>query len=113
VFWTLAVFLLSGIFEIGGGWLIWQGVRGDGDGNQKPWYWILGGVIAIITYGFIPTLQPEGANFARVYAVYGGAFIGMSYLWGLITEGSRIDTGDWIGIIMSFTGVMIAWFWPR
>jgi drug/metabolite transporter superfamily protein YnfA len=114
VLWTLFVFLFSGIFEIGGGWLIWQGVRGDTDGHKKPWYWILIGCIVIMTYGFIPTLQPEGADFSRVYAVYGGAFIGLSYMWGEVTEGGmHIDMGDWIGIVMSFTGVMVAWFWPR
>jgi drug/metabolite transporter superfamily protein YnfA len=113
VFWTLAVFLLSGLLEIGGGWLIWQGVRGDGHGARKPWYWVAFGCLAICSYGFVPTLQPEGADFARVYAVYGGAFIGLSYLWGVVAEGEKIDTGDWIGIVMSFAGVMIAWFWPR
>eukprot|EP00955_Chlamydomonas_euryale_P081436 363578-Chlamydomonas_euryale.AAC.1 len=39
------------------------------------------GCAALAAYGFIPTLQPEGASFARVYAVYGGVFIIMSYAW--------------------------------
>ncbi len=37
------------------------------------------GALVLAAYGFIPTLQPEGASFARVYAVYGGIFIIMSY----------------------------------
>ncbi len=32
-------------------------------------------------YGFIPTLQPT-SNFGRLYAVYGGFFIVLSYAWG-------------------------------
>lgn len=44
------------------------------------------GALVLAAYGFIPTLQPEGASFARVYAVYGGVFIIMSY--GEASDGS-------------------------
>ena len=63
---SVCLFILAGIAEIGGGWLIFQTIR-----VQKPFWWaILGGVILII-YGFIPTYQPI-SNFGRVFAVYGG-----------------------------------------
>ena len=63
---SVCLFILAGIAEIGGGWLIFQTIR-----VQKPFWWaILGGVILII-YGFIPTFQPI-SNFGRVFAVYGG-----------------------------------------
>lgn len=29
------------------------------------------GALVLVCYGIIPTLQPDGAGFARVYAVYG------------------------------------------
>ena len=32
-------------------------------------------------YGFIPTLQPT-SDFGRLYAIYGGFFIVLSYAWG-------------------------------
>lgn len=56
--------------EIGGGWLVWQTVR-----NKKPWYYLLGGFFVLCAYGLVPTLQPQEATFARVYAAYGGLFI--------------------------------------
>lgn len=56
------VYVVAGLFEIGGGWLVWQAVRGG-----KPWYWALGGSVALVGYGFVATLQPVAA-FARVYA---------------------------------------------
>ena len=63
---SICLFVLAGIAEIGGGWLIFQTIR-----VQKPFWWaILGGVILIL-YGFIPTFQPI-SNFGRVFAVYGG-----------------------------------------
>lgn len=56
------VYLLAGLCEIGGGWLVWQAVR-----SGKPWYWALGGSAVLVCYGFVATLQPVAA-FARVYA---------------------------------------------
>ena len=63
---SIFLFVLAGIAEIGGGWLIFQTVR-----VQNPFWWaILGGAILVI-YGFIPTFQPI-SNFGRIFAVYGG-----------------------------------------
>ena len=56
-------FILAGIFEIGGGYLIWIWLR-EGKGIL---YGIVG-VVSLIVYGVIPTLQPPSANFGRVYA---------------------------------------------
>lgn len=56
------VYLLAGLCEIGGGWLVWQAVR-----SGKPWYWALAGSAVLVCYGFVATLQPVAA-FARVYA---------------------------------------------
>ena len=79
VFRSGALFILAGLAEIGGGWLVWQHVRG-----AKPWWWTLIGAAALIAYGFIPTLQPAVASddFGRVSACYGGVFIAMCFGWG-------------------------------
>jgi small multidrug resistance family-3 protein len=68
---SLTLFVLAGICEVGGGWLIWKWVRDDRPG----WWGLLGGVVLIL-YGFIPTLQTS--HFGRIYAVYGGFFIVLS-----------------------------------
>jgi drug/metabolite transporter superfamily protein YnfA len=67
----------------------------------------------LVLYGVIPTLQPSAATFARVYAVYGGVFIVMSYGWGWAVDKTRPDTGDFVGGAIALAGVAIAWFWPR
>ena len=78
-FWSVShatcLFVLAGIAEIGGGWLIWQHVRGS-----KPWWWSVLGGLALVIYGFIPTLQHLD-DFGRLYAVYGGFFIGLAFAW--------------------------------
>ncbi|CAL8465516.1 g5052 [Coccomyxa elongata] len=53
------------------------------------------------------------SNFGRVFAVYGGVFIVMSYGWGWLLSSERPDKGDFIGAGIAIGGVAIAWFWPR
>ena len=66
---SLLLFLLAALAEIGGAWLIWQGVR-----EHRGLLWIGAGVVALGVYGFVATLQPD-ANFGRILAAYGGIFV--------------------------------------
>ena len=68
---SLGLFILAGLCEIGGGWLVWQWLR-----ESRSWPWGFIGGLVLILYGVIPTFQP--AHFGRVYAAYGGVFIVLS-----------------------------------
>ena len=105
---SILLFIFAGILEIGGGYLIWIGVRD----KFRPAITIALGCIVLIAYGFVPTLQPSG-SFGRIFAVYGGFFIVLSYLWAYVFDGTRPDIGDYIGASIALAGVSIAWFWPR
>ena len=59
------------------------------------------GSAVLVAYGFIPTLQPLD-DFGRLYAVYGGIFIGLSFLWGARVDGMKVDAGDLIGSLICF-----------
>lgn len=107
-FFTIFLFLMAGIAEIGGGYMIWKGFRD----KYKPYLLIPLGSLVLILYGFIPTFQPQN-DFGRVYAVYGGFFIILSYIWGYIFDGIVLDTGDYVGSAIALVGVCICWFWPR
>ena len=84
---SIAFFVLAAIAEIGGAWLIWQGVR-----EHKGLVWIGAGIIALGLYGFVATLQPD-ANFGRILAAYGGVFVAGSLIWGMVADGFRPDRG--------------------
>ncbi len=103
---SMGYFILAGLFEIGGGYLIWLWLR-EGKGIT---YAILGAFILIL-YGIVPTLQP--ASFGRVYAAYGGVFIVLSILWGWGVEKVIPDKFDIIGGIISLLGVLVIMYWPR
>lgn len=103
---TILIFILAGLCEIGGGYLIWQWLKED-----KPyWYGIAGGIILAL-YGIVATWQTE--NFGRVYAAYGGIFIAMALLWAWKIDGFKPDKYDIIGIVVALAGVGIMYFSPR
>ena len=103
---SFAFFLLAGLFEIGGGYLVWLWLK-----EGKPlWFGILGGTI-LACYGVVATLQT--ANFGRVYAAYGGIFIVMALLWAWKVDGFKPDKYDIIGACVALIGAGIIIYTPR
>ena len=103
---SLGYFLLAGVFEIGGGYLIWLWLR-----EGKSIAYALFGAVILVLYGVIPTMQP--ANFGRVYAAYGGVFIALSLLWGWKIDGIVPDLYDLMGGVIALLGVAIMMYAPR
>lgn len=104
---SLLLFFLAAVAEIGGAWLIWQGVRED-----RGLLWVGGGVVALAAYGFVATLQPD-ANFGRILAAYGGVFVAGSLAWGMAADGFRPDRYDVIGALICLVGVGVIMYAPR
>ncbi len=103
---ALVLFVLAGFAEIGGGYLVWQWLRG----GRAVWVGLLGGAVLFL-YGVIPTLQAE-STFGRIYAAYGGIFIVLSILWGMVFDRWRPDRFDLIGAAVALVGVGII-MWGR
>lgn len=103
---SIFYFLIAGLFEIGGGYLVWLWLR-----EGKPFSYAIAGAAILVAYGVIPTLQP--ANFGRVYAAYGGVFIALSILWGWGIDGIKPDRFDLIGGFIALFGVAVIMYWPR
>ena len=103
---TITLFVLAGTAEIGGGYLVWQWLRE----NKGIWLGVVGGMILFL-YGVIPTLQSESA-FGRVYAAYGGIFVILSILWGMVFEHWQPDRYDVLGAAIALVGVTII-MWGR
>ncbi len=104
---SIALFLLAALLEIGGAWLVWQGVR-----EERGWAWIGGGIVALGAYGFVATLQPD-ADFGRILAAYGGVFVAGSLAWGMAADGYRPDRFDVIGALICLAGVAVIMYAPR
>jgi len=104
---SIALFVAAAIAEIGGAWLVWQGVR-----ENRGLVWIGGGVVALGVYGFVATLQPD-AHFGRILAAYGGVFVAGSLLWGMVADGFRPDRWDVSGALICLVGVAVIMYAPR
>lgn len=103
---SFGLFVLAGLCEIGGGYLVWLWLRE----NQTIWYAAVGAGILVL-YGVIPTFQP--AHFGRVYAAYGGMFIVLSLLWGWALDGIRPDRFDLLGMGLCLLGMITIMYAPR
>jgi small multidrug resistance family-3 protein len=104
---SVALFLLAALAEIGGAWLVWQGVR-----EHRGWLWIGAGVLALGVYGFVATLQPD-AEFGRILAAYGGVFVAGSLAWGMVADGYRPDRWDVTGALICLAGMAVIMYAPR
>lgn len=104
---SLLLFALAALSEIGGAWLVWQGVR-----EHKGWVWVGAGVIALGLYGFVATMQDD-ANFGRILAAYGGVFVAGSLAWGMVMDGFRPDRYDVVGALVCLVGVAVIMYAPR
>lgn len=104
---VLALFALAAVAEIGGAWLVWQGVR-----EHRGVAFIGAGIAALTIYGFVATLQADG-NFGRILAAYGGIFVAGSLAWGVVADGFKPDRFDLSGSAICLVGVAIIMFAPR
>jgi small multidrug resistance family-3 protein len=104
---ALLLFAVAAIAEIGGAWLVWQGVR-----EHRGTAWVGAGIGALAAYGFVATLQ-EDANFGRILAAYGGIFVAGSLAWGVVADGFRPDRYDLAGAAICLGGVVVMMFAPR
>ena len=98
---SLVLFVGAALAEIGGAWLVWQGVR-----EHRGLIWIGAGIAALAAYGFVATLQDDN-NFGRILAAYGGIFVAGSLAWGMVVDGFRPDRFDVVGAAVCLVGVAV------
>ncbi|WP_448852203.1 YnfA family protein [Corynebacterium sp. 335C] len=104
---SVLLFGLAAVLEIGGAWLVWQGLRED-----RGLLWVGAGVIALGLYGMVAAMQPD-ADFGRVLAAYGGVFVAGSLVWAMVMDGFRPGRWDLIGAAVCLLGAAIIMYAPR
>lgn len=104
---SVALFLVAALAEIGGCWLVWQGLR-----EHRGWWWVGIGALALGCYGCVAAFQPD-AHFGRILAAYGGVFVAGSLAWGMVADGFRPTLWDWSGAAVCLVGVALIMYAPR
>ena len=102
----IGLYVLAGLCEIGGGYLVWLWFR-----EGRPIGYGIAGAAILILHGIIPTFQT--AHFGRVYAAYGGMLIVLSLLWGWAMDGMRPDRLDIMGSALCLVGMAVIMYAPR
>jgi small multidrug resistance family-3 protein len=102
-----ALFVLAGLCEIGGGYLVWLWLRA-----QRGLVFGVLGFAVLALYGIVPTFQPAQHPFGRIYAAYGAIFIVLSLVWGWAVDAQRPDVRDAVGAAICVAGAFVM-LWPR
>ncbi|GAB3686582.1 YnfA family protein [Salinisphaera aquimarina] len=97
---TFALFVLTAVAELLGCYLPYRWLREDGS------IWLLvPAALSLAVFAWLLTLHPQAAG--RVYAAYGGVYIGVALIWLWLVESIRPSATDVIGVTVSLIGMAI------
>lgn len=103
---AFALFVVTAIAEIAGCYLPYLWLKRDGSA------WLLVPALACLAlFAWLLTLHPTAAG--RVYAAYGGVYIGVAILWLWLIDGHRPTQWDLLGAAVAITGMAIIVLGPR
>lgn len=103
---TVLLYLVTALAEIVGCYLPWLWLRHNGS------IWLLApAAVCLGLFAWLLTLHDAASG--RVYAAYGGVYIGAALLWLWAVDGVRPNAWDVTGAVVALTGMCIIAFQPR
>jgi small multidrug resistance family-3 protein len=103
---TAGLFAVTAIAEIVGCCLPYLWLKKNG----SPWV-LVPAAISLAAFVWLLTLHPTAAG--RVYAAYGGVYVGAAIMWLWIIDGNRPTTWDIVGAAVALAGMAIIMLGPR
>lgn len=103
---TFGLFVCTALAEIVGCYLPYLWLK-----QGKPIWLLVPGAISLAVFAWLLSLHPAAAG--RVYAAYGGVYIGVAILWLWLVDKVPPTTTDWVGVAVCFLGMAIIMFGPR
>lgn len=103
---TFGLFALTALAEIVGCYLPYLWLKQD-----RPAWLLVPAAASLALFAWLLSLHPTAAG--RVYAAYGGVYIGVAILWLWAVDGMRPTATDWVGVTVSLVGMAIIMFGPR
>ncbi len=102
----LLLYLLTAVAEIVGCYLPYLWLRA----GRSAWL-LLPAAASLALFAWLLTLHPAASG--RVYAAYGGVYVGVAILWLWLVDGIRPTTWDVLGSGVALAGMAIIVFAPR
>lgn len=103
---TLGLFFVTAVAEILGCYLPYLWLKKNG----SPWL-LLPALASLVLFAWLLTLHPTAAG--RVYAAYGGVYVGVAILWLWAVDGIRPTSWDLVGAAIALVGMTIIMLGPR
>jgi small multidrug resistance family-3 protein len=97
---TLGLFVATAVCEILGCYLPSLWLK-DG---RSPWL-LLPAAASLAAFVWLLSLHPTAAG--RVYAAYGGVYIGVAIVWLWAVDRIRPSATDWLGVAVCVVGMAI------
>ncbi|EJM96399.1 YnfA family protein [Herbaspirillum sp. YR522] len=103
---TLLLYILTALAELVGCYLPWLWVRQD----RSAWL-LLPAAASLAAFAWLLTLHEAASG--RVYAAYGGVYIGVALVWLWLVDGVRPSAWDIAGVALALVGMSLIAFQPR
>jgi small multidrug resistance family-3 protein len=103
---TLGLFVATALAEIVGCYLPYLWLRQ----GRSAWL-LVPAALSLAAFAWLLTLHPQPAG--RVYAAYGGVYIGAALVWLWAVDAVRPTLTDWVGVGVCLLGMAIIMFGPR
>lgn len=103
---TLMLFVLTAVAEIVGCYLPYLWLK-----QGKSAWLLFPAAVSLALFAWLLTLHPAASG--RVYAAYGGVYIGVAIVWLWLVEGIRPTGWDLLGAAVAMLGMAIIMYAPR
>ncbi|MDB5772792.1 MAG: small multidrug resistance family-3 protein [Burkholderiales bacterium] len=103
---TFGLFFVTALAEIIGCYLPYLWLKK----GASAWV-LLPAALSLAIFAWLLTLHPNAAG--RVYAAYGGVYIGVALGWLWVVDGIRPSAWDIVGVLVCLAGVAIILLAPR
>lgn len=103
---TFGLFVATALAEIIGCYLPYLWLRE----GRSAWL-LVPAALSLALFAWLLSLHPTAAG--RVYAAYGGVYIGVAVLWLWLVDKVQPSTTDLVGVAVSLAGMGIIMFAPR
>ena len=97
---TFGLYILTALAEILGCYLPYLWLK-----QGKPAWLLIPAILSLGIFVWLLSLHPQATG--RVYAAYGGVYIGMALMWLWLVDGVKPAITDWFGISVCLIGVII------
>jgi small multidrug resistance family-3 protein len=103
---TLALFIATALAEIVGCYLPYLWLK-----QGRSAWWLVPAATSLALFAWLLTLHPQPAG--RVYAAYGGVYVGVALLWLWVVDAIHPTATDALGVALCVAGMLVIMLGPR